>query len=292
MASVPQRPWSLGPACHTAKTHVEKLERWTSRLWGHRPQTPAPESQGVSGVTRAAPLLPAVQDPAARVLVRAVWREPRGPSHRAGWRRPDAAPPRGAQPAGARVPGLQLLQRVPARVAHQVPATLPSRQDHPPGGRRHLREVSVGTPAPAVVTRQRQEAARGVTREAALTGSRLLLQLLLLPCRSVHREVGPRVRIQQNTHRPQDAHRPHARHPDEGPGPRGVRQGCLRFLPGPGRLQRGPGMTRATGSCSDCGPHWGSDEASRWIRIDQKSRVCYVTNLRSTFAHSICRRRS
>lgn len=128
--------------------------------------------------------------------------------------------------------------------------------------------------------------------EAALMGSPLLLQVLLLPCCPIHREVGRRVRIQQNTHRPQDAHRPHARYPDESPGPRGVRQDHLRFLPGPGRLQCGPGMTRATGSCLDRGLRWGSYEASRWIPIDQRSRVSSMTNLRSTFAHSICRLRS
>uniref|UniRef100_A0A8C2R9W6 Diacylglycerol lipase-beta n=1 Tax=Capra hircus TaxID=9925 RepID=A0A8C2R9W6_CAPHI len=94
-------------------------------------------------------------------------------------------------------------------------------------------------------------------------GRRRLREVLLLPCCPIHREVGRRVRIQQNTHRPQDAHRPHARYPDESPGPRGVRQDHLRFLPGPGRLQCGPGMTRATGSCLDRGLRWGSYEASR-----------------------------
>ena len=93
----------------------------------------------------------------------------------------------------------------------------------------------------------------GATREVGLTGC-LPRQVLLLPGCSVHREVVPRVRIQQNTHRPQDAHRPHARRPDESPGPRGVRQGRLRFLPSPGRLQHGPGMTRRLGAARTVDP--------------------------------------
>lgn len=90
---------------------------------------------------------PLVQDSAARVLVRAVWRGPRQLSDGAGRGRPqraDAASARGAESADTQVLGLQLLQRLPLGLPHQVPSSLPSGQDHPPGGRGHCREVSAG----------------------------------------------------------------------------------------------------------------------------------------------------
>lgn len=71
-----------------------------------------------------------------------------------------------------------------------------------------------------------------------------------------------RIGIQQNTHRPKDANGPHARHPDESPGQRGVRQGRLCFLSDPGRLQCGGRVTRTTGSCSGRGPLSDSHDAN------------------------------
>lgn len=70
MASLPQRPWSLGPGLHTAETHTEKQERRASWLWGHHPQTPAPESPGVSSHAGRPPV-----SPQYKILLRGCWYE-------------------------------------------------------------------------------------------------------------------------------------------------------------------------------------------------------------------------
>lgn len=146
MAS-PARAPDLRPLQPPFKIRPARGSHPQGRRPGHR--LSGPRSLGTlrgSQVTGVPPpcVSPPVQDPAARVLVRAVRREPRRPSDGAGRGRPDAASPRGAESAGARLPQLQLLRRVPAGVPHQVPAPLPSGPHHPPAGRGRLGEVSAG----------------------------------------------------------------------------------------------------------------------------------------------------